>query len=71
MAAFLGTYGEVHYSDLKVGLDGDRAFATWTFSATKGSGELTTYRGVDIFEFEGDLIVLKDAYRKERSTPIG
>ena len=30
-----------------------------------------TYRGVDLFVFEGDLIAVKDAYRKERSAPIG
>ena len=71
VAAFLSTYADVHYTDLRVGLDGDRAFATWTFSGTKGSGERITYRGVDIFEFEGELIALKDAYRKERSAPIG
>jgi taurine dehydrogenase small subunit len=71
VAAFLGTYGDVHYSDLRIGLEGDRAFATWTFSGTNGQGEPVSYRGVDIFEFEGDLITLKDAYRKERSTPIG
>jgi ketosteroid isomerase-like protein len=71
VTAFLSTYGDVHYTDLRVGLDGDQAFATWTFSGTKGNDERITYRGVDIFEFEGDLIALKDAYRKERSTPIG
>ena len=30
-----------------------------------------SYRGVDLFTFDGDLIALKDAYRKERSKPIG
>jgi hypothetical protein len=29
------------------------------------------YRGVDMFEFDGERVALKDAFRKERSTPIG
>jgi len=71
VAAFLGTYGDVHYTDLVIGMDGDRGFASWTFSATRPDGEKVGYRGVDLFTFEGDLIVLKDAYRKERARPIG
>jgi len=30
-----------------------------------------TYRGVDLFVLEGDSIAVKDAYRKQRSAPIG
>jgi taurine dehydrogenase small subunit len=71
VAAFLGTYGAVHYADLVIGMDGDRGFASWTFSATRPDGEQVSYRGVDLFTFDGDLIALKDAYRKERSKPIG
>ena len=71
VAAFLGTYGGVHYTDLQVVVTGDQGFASWTFSGTNGAGESVTYRGVDLFEFEGDLISLKDAFRKERSMPIG
>ena len=29
------------------------------------------HRGVDLFVFDGDHIAVKDAYRKERSAPIG
>ena len=36
---------------------------------TKGMN--VTYRGVDVFEFVGDRICLKDALRKQRSTPVG
>ncbi len=45
--------------------------ASWTFSGTDADGKHITYRGVDLFDFDGDLISLKDAYRKERSRPIG
>ena len=71
VAAFLGNYGDVHYSDPRMGMEGDRGFASWTFHGTRPDGERITYRGVDLFEFQGDLIALKDAYRKERARPIG
>lgn len=71
VAAFLGTYGDVHYTDLHIGMDGDRGFASWTFHGIGPDGQPMSYRGVDICEFQGDLIALKDAYRKERSRPIG
>jgi ketosteroid isomerase-like protein len=72
VAAFLGTYGDVSYTDLLIGMSGDdRAFASWTFHGISPEGQPMAYRGVDIFLFEGDLIVVKDAYRKERSAPIG
>jgi hypothetical protein len=71
VTAFLGTYGDVRYTDLVMGVAGERGWASWTFSATRPDGERTTYRGVDLFVFDGDRIVLKDAYRKERSRPIG
>jgi len=71
VAAFLGRYPDAHYTDLRIGMDGDRAFATWTFSGADPQGQRITYRGVDVFEFEGALISLKDAYRKERAAPIG
>jgi len=71
VAAFLGTYGDVHYTDLRVSMDADRGFASWTFHGIGPDGQPMSYRGVDLFEFQGDLIALKDAYRKERSRPIG
>lgn len=72
VAAFLGTYGDVHYTDLVIGLTGEEgAYATWTFHGIGPDGNEMSYRGVDVFAFEGDRIALKDAYRKERSKPIG
>jgi len=72
VAAFLTNYGDVHYTDLVIGTSGeDRAFAGWTFHGISPEGQRMTYRGVDLFVFEDDLIAVKDAYRKERSTPIG
>ena len=50
---------------------GARACASWAFHGISPEGGSMTYRGVDLFGFEGDLISLKDAYRKVRSRPIG
>lgn len=71
MGAFLGSHSDLLYSDLDVVVAGDRGFATWTFAGTKTGGESYSYRGVDVLSFEGDLISRKDAFRKERSHPIG
>ena len=72
VAAFLRAYGDVHYTDLEIGMSGqERAFASWTFHGISPEGTPMTYRGVDLFVFEGDLIAVKNAYRKERSRPIG
>ena len=72
VSAFLSNYGDVHYTDLVVGMSGaDRAFASWTFHGISPEGQPMTYRGVDLFVFEGDRIVGEDAYRKERSAPSG
>ncbi len=71
VSAFLANYGNVRYTDLEIVMAGDRAFATWTFHGTGPSGRAVTYQGVDVLEFEGDRIAVKDAYRKERALPIG
>ena len=71
VAAFLANYGDVHYTDLQVVMAGERAFATWTFHGISPEGQPMTYKGVDLFEFDGDHITVKDAYRKERARPIG
>ena len=71
VTAFLTMYPDAHYSDVKTLLVGDRGVVQWTFSGTPASGPPINYRGVDIFEFVGDRIRLKDAFRKERAKPIG
>jgi ketosteroid isomerase-like protein len=69
--AFFTMYPDGHYSDLEVMVHGDTGVASWTFRGSTASGAKLTYRGVDLFEFVGDRIDRKDAFRKERSNPIG
>jgi ketosteroid isomerase-like protein len=70
LSAFLASHSELAYKDVDVVVAQDRGFATWTFSGTRTDGSSYSYRGVDIFTFEGDLISCKDAFRKERAEPI-
>ena len=71
MAAFLDSHVELRYSDVDVVVAGDRGFATWVFAGTRPGGSTYRYRGVDVFGFDGALIRRKDAFRKERSAPVG
>jgi uncharacterized protein (TIGR02246 family) len=71
VTAFLETYPDARYTDSSVLVCGDAGHATWTFHGTTTSGTKIIYRGVDIFEFDGDRIRLKDAFRKERALPLG
>ena len=58
-------------SDASVMLAGARGHAQWTFHGTATDGTAVVYRGVGVFEFIGDRIRPKDAFRKKRSKPIG
>jgi ketosteroid isomerase-like protein len=66
---FFETFPDCHYTDAWVTILGERGFAGWTFHGTRRGGEAVSYRGVDIFEFDGDRIRLKDAFKKERIAP--
>ena len=69
MDAFLNSHSDLRYSDLDIHLAGRYGFATWTFTGRQHNGSEYSYRGVDVFTFEGDRISRKDAFRKERVTP--
>ena len=42
----------------------ERGVAEWSYEFTAADGAVTAVRGCDAFEFEGDLIRRKDAFRK-------
>lgn len=42
----------------------ERGVAEWSYEFTAADGVVTVIRGCDVFEFEGDLIRRKDAFRK-------
>ena len=45
---------------------GDTGLSEWRFIGTDRSGRTVDVQGCDIFRFEGELIALKDSYRKNR-----
>jgi uncharacterized protein (TIGR02246 family) len=54
------------FEGTKVAVAGDRGHAEWTFAWTQEDGSRLEVRGCDLFEFEGDLIRIKNAFRKVR-----
>jgi quercetin dioxygenase-like cupin family protein len=45
---------------------GDTGLSTWRFIGTMRDGATVDVRGCDVFAFDGDLIAVKDSYRKAR-----
>lgn len=45
---------------------GETGLSSWRFVGTKTNGESVEIDGCDVFAFSGDLIALKDSYRKAR-----
>ncbi|CCE04266.1 conserved hypothetical protein [Bradyrhizobium sp. STM 3843] len=45
---------------------GDRALSEWIFRATAANGQRIEVQGCDLFEFRGDRICSKSAFRKDR-----
>lgn len=43
---------------------GDRGIAEWAYVSTNDSGDSTVVRGCDLFEFVGNKIKIKNAFRK-------
>jgi ketosteroid isomerase-like protein len=43
---------------------GDRGASQWAYSSTTAAGTVIEVQGCDLYEFAGDLIRVKDAYRK-------
>lgn len=46
---------------------GDLGISAWRFVGTDRTGRKVDVQGCDIFAFDGDLIALKDSYRKART----
>jgi hypothetical protein len=54
--------GEGRDGDLLIA--GDLGASRWSYARTEEDGRETVVRGCDLFEFVGDRIRVKDAYRK-------
>jgi ketosteroid isomerase-like protein len=67
--AFFDRYPDGEFADTEVTVAGTRGTAEWTFRAKDDGGQRFEIRGCDLFEFEGDLIRVKNAFRKVLETP--
>ena len=65
VARFFERYPGGRFEDSRVFVAGDRGAAEWTFAYTGTDGGTVRVRGCDLFEFEGDEIKKKDAFRKQ------
>lgn len=48
---------------------GDRGVSEWTFSGTRPDGTRVEVDGCDVFTFRAGKILVKNSYRKQRSSP--
>ena len=65
---FFDRYPDGQFADTEVMVAGSRGAAEWTFRALDDEGQPFEVRGCDLFEFDGDLVRVKNAFRKARET---
>ncbi len=66
-AALFEAFPEAAWTRGKHVVSGDTGLSSWRFVGTSRDGRGIEVDGCDIFGFDGDLIALKDSYRKNRS----
>ena len=66
-AAMFGTFPQAAWTADSHHVAGDTGLSEWRFVGTDKTGKSVDVQGCDIFRFDGDLIALKDSYRKARS----
>jgi quercetin dioxygenase-like cupin family protein len=65
-AAIFATFPQAAWTEGAHVVSGDTGLSTWRFLGTTRDGAAVDVRGCDVFAFDGDLIALKDSYRKAR-----
>jgi ketosteroid isomerase-like protein len=68
VAAFFAAVPDARFDEVESLVAGDRGFAEWTLVWTDADGEEQRVRGCDLFEFRGDRVRTKNAFRKVRSS---
>jgi ketosteroid isomerase-like protein len=64
--AFFDRFPDGRFENLKVVVSGDIGTFEWDFIATDATGKSVSTAGCDLLEFEGDMVVKKNAFRKVR-----
>jgi beta-alanine degradation protein BauB len=65
-AAIFEAFPEAAWTEGAHVVAGETGLSTWRFIGTTRGGAAVDVRGCDVFAFDGDLIALKDSYRKAR-----
>ena len=65
-AAVFAAYPQAAWTADRHHVAGDTGVSEWRFVGTTAAGNPVEVQGVDLFRFDGDLIALKDSYRKAR-----
>jgi hypothetical protein len=65
--AFFDRFPDGRFENLKVVVSGDVGTFEWDFIATDASGKSVSTAACDLLEFEGDMVVKKNAFRKARA----
>lgn len=64
--AIFATFPQAAWTEGRHVVTGDTGLSSWRFVGQRADGTAVDVRGCDIFAFDGDLIALKDSYRKAR-----
>jgi len=66
-AAVFDSFPQAHWGEAQHRVLGDTGLSFWRFTGTRNDGQVVDVRGCDLFTFSGELIAVKDSYRKSRS----
>jgi ketosteroid isomerase-like protein/quercetin dioxygenase-like cupin family protein len=64
--AVFDTFPKAAWTEGAHSVAGDTGLSTWRFVGSRADGTAVDVRGCDVFAFDGDLIAVKDSYRKAR-----
>ena len=59
-------FPDVHFSNARHFVSGDRGLSEWLFTATASDGQKIEVTGCDVFTFKGGKIAVKNSYLKSR-----
>lgn len=63
---FFDRFPDGRFENLKVVVSGDIGTFEWDFVASDATGKSVTTAGCDLLAFRGDMVTLKNAFRKAR-----
>lgn len=65
--AIFATFPQSAWTEDKHMVSGETGLSSWRFVGRKADGSAVDVWGCDVFAFDGDLVTVKDSYRKARA----